>query len=321
MTVAEEDTKRKGNSKDQRHSGQATNPSEDGRAIKECNSWASGARKTMSTQKLSFSAKENPVPRSRLPNYYSREHIVTNGKKRRRKGSPPNQRATNPLNKEVMRRTDRRKNSTKPRKLGLMLFLLLLSTRLITVLDLEPNLYLFHLGRTFFISTAQLGSGIGRMTGRESMIPGRKLAFSYDRLYHTLPLSDVGLALPSDLRQSYMYLAYPCSLLDESAGLMNREFRELGATLNLKSLICIPVPQHREEVLKERIRKRATFDKKNNGLSLVSACAGCEAAASAARCGSSTLLITRNPDPFGEEKCLVSRGVAKGILLKKNRCG
>ncbi|CAJ1964300.1 unnamed protein product [Sphenostylis stenocarpa] len=118
------------------------------------------------------------------------------------------------------------------------------------------------------------------------MIPGRKLAFSYDRLYHTLPLRDVGLALPSDLRQSYMYLANPGSLFDESAGLMNREFRELGATLNLKSLICIPG-------------------------------AGCEAAASAARCGSSTLLITRNPDPFGEEKCLVSRRVAKGILLKK----
>lgn len=37
-----------------------------------------------------------------------------------------------------------------------------------------------------------------------------------------------------------MYLANPGSLLDESAGLMNREFRELGATLNLKSLICIP---------------------------------------------------------------------------------
>lgn len=29
-----------------------------------------------------------------------------------------------------------------------------------------------------------------------------------------------------------MYLANPGSLLDESAGLMNREFRELGATLN-----------------------------------------------------------------------------------------
>ncbi|CAJ1938396.1 unnamed protein product [Sphenostylis stenocarpa] len=64
MIVVEEDTKRKINSKDQRHLGQATNPSEDGQAIKECNSWASGARKTMSTQKLSFSA--NPFFSSKI---------------------------------------------------------------------------------------------------------------------------------------------------------------------------------------------------------------------------------------------------------------
>lgn len=46
--------------------------------------------------------------------------------------------------------------------------------------------------------------------------------------------------------------------------------------------------------------------------------AGCEAAASAARCGSSTLLITRKPDPFGEMSC-IQRG-CKRYFGERNRC-